>query len=230
MSASFQLFSATHWVTLLGITVATALLCIAGNSLKSGQRPSTLELWLALANLFVWVLAHVYWMLPAQFEVRTSLPLQLCHLAALAATASLLTNGRIYQTLVYYWGLGLSTQALFTPTLEEGPAILWFWVFWQQHGIVPAVACYHLIVHRYRPTWCDYRNACVATFAYFCLVFPIDFAFDLNYGFVGPSRPEHPSIIDVLGPWPQRLVLIFAIVAAVMALMTWPWQVRRRLQ
>ena len=222
MSAWFQPFSLTHGLTLLGIASVTVLLCAAGR--RWAAERSGFEQALALVNLFVWVMAHVYWMLPTQFEARTSWPLQLCHLAALAATASLLNGGRVYQTLVYYWGFGLSTQALLTPALEDGPASLWFWVFWQQHAIIVAVACYDLFVRGYRPNWSDYRRACLATFVYFCVVFPIDVAFDLNYGFVGPSRPGYPTIIDVLGPWPQRLVLIFAIIASVMALITWPWQ------
>ena len=228
MSGSFQAYSAVHWLTLLGIAAASVLMCLAGRRLRSGESRARFERALALANLFVWVMAHVYWMLPSQFEARTSLPLQLCHLAALAATASLAAERRLLQTLVYYWGFGLSTQALFTPALEEGPAILWFWVFWQQHGMIFAVACYDVIVRGYRPSWVDYRTACLATFAYFCFVFPFDVAFDLNYGFVGPSRPQYPTVIDVLGPWPQRLAIIFAIVAAVMALITWPWQRSRQ--
>jgi hypothetical integral membrane protein (TIGR02206 family) len=227
VSASFQPFSLTHALVLLGIALVTIVLCVIGRRTASAETRGRLEQTLALANLFVWVMAHVYWLLPAQFEARTSLPLQLCHLAALAASASLLSGRRIFRTLVYYWGFGLSTQALLTPALEDGPAILWFWVFWQQHAIVVAVACYDLVVRGYRPTWADYRQACLATFAYFCVAFPIDVAFGLNYGFVGPSRPDYPTIIDLLGPWPGRLVLIFAIIAAVMALITWPWTRQR---
>lgn len=227
MSIWFQPFSLTHGLTLLAIAAATAILCVAG--LRASPNPRLIfERWAALGNLFVWVMAHVFWMLPAQFDARTSLPLQLCHIAALTATACLLANARILQTLVYYWGLALSTQALLTPALEDGPGTLWFWVFWQQHAFVVALACYLLVVRDYRPTWLDFRHACLATFIYLCVVFPIDVAFDLNYGFVGPSRPDYPTIIDALGPWPQRLPIIFAIIAGVMALITWPWQRRRR--
>jgi hypothetical integral membrane protein (TIGR02206 family) len=229
MSESFRLFSGTHWLTLIAIAATTVALCAAGKHATKALRMH-FERGLGLFNLFVWVLAHVYWLLPAQFDARTSLPLQLCHLAAMGVSLSLVFERRIWQTLVYYWGLGLSTQALLTPALEEGPAILWFWVFWEQHGILVAVACYHLYVRGYRPGWSDYRLACIATFGYFCVVFPIDLALGLNYGFVGPSQPGHPTIIDLLGPWPWRLASIFAVVACVMALITWPWQWRRRLE
>jgi len=103
----------------------------------------------------------------------------------------------------------------------------WFWVFWQQHGIVPAVAVHAIVVRGYGPGWRDFRFACAATFAYFCVVFPIDVAFGLDYGFVGPGRPEQPTILDLLGPWPQRLGAIVAIVVVVFALATWPWEALR---
>jgi len=223
----FRLFSLTHALAIAGIALATWALCVTGRRWATASRPARFEVVLGAANLFVWVFAHVYWMLPAQFDARTSLPLQMCHLAALAASGALLTGARAWRILVYYWGLALSTQALITPSLEEGPAILWFWVFWQQHGFVPAVACYEILVRGYRPGWADFRFACAASAAYFAVVFPIDVAFGLNYGFVGPGRPDQPTIIDLLGPWPGRLALIVAIVVAVFALVTWPW-VRRR--
>lgn len=228
MSTEFHSFSPAHIGALAGIALATAMLCIAARGRRTRPQPAAWEAILGFANLFVWVMAHVYWLLPAQFDARTSLPLQLCHLAALAASGVLLSESRIFQTLVYYWGLGLSTQALITPSLTEGPAIPWFWVFWQQHGIVPAVAIYAIVARGYRPRWSDFRVACLATFAYLGVVLPVDLAFDLNYGFVGRSQPDHPTLIDLLGPWPVRLPMIVAIVAAVFATLTWPWVRARR--
>ena len=47
-------------------------------------------------------------------------------------------------------------------------------------------------------------------------------------GFVGRGKPEVRSIVDALGPWPERLAIIVALVAAVMALLLLPWKLRRR--
>jgi hypothetical integral membrane protein (TIGR02206 family) len=228
VSTSFEAFSWTHLWVLALIVFFTVVVSVLGRRDAASKRPTPLEVTIGLANLFVWVMAHVYWMLPPQFEARTSLPLQLCHLAALAATGVLLSERRVFQTLIYYWGLGLSTQALITPSLAEGPGILWFWVFWQQHGIVPAIAVYALAARGYRPKWRDFRVACVATFGYLCVVLPVDLSFGLNYGFVGRSEPDHPTIIDLLGPWPPRLVVIVAIVTLMFALLTLPWTLLTR--
>jgi uncharacterized membrane protein YwaF len=58
---------------------------------------------------------------------------------------------------------------------------------------------------------------------YVLVVLPVDLVTGWNYGFVGPSSPEVPSIVDFLGPWPQRLALIVAISAGAMFLLYLPW-------
>lgn len=88
-----------------------------------------------------------------------------------------------------------------------------------------AVAVYDLVVYRFRPTCSDYRLACRASVVYLLLVLPINLNLGANYGFVGNSRPETPSIVDLLGPWPGRLAVIVALVAAVMAALMVPWQI-----
>ena len=72
----------------------------------------------------------------------------------------------------------------------------------------------------------DFFTASVAA-AYVAIVLPIDLATGWNYGFVGPGRPEVPTIVDLLGPWPLRLVFIAAIAAGAMAIALLPWVLLR---
>ena len=74
----------------------------------------------------------------------------------------------------------------------------------------------------------DYGIACAAAALYVAIVLPLDLAFDWNYGFVGKGKPEVRTIVDVLGPWPARLAIIFTLVASVMALLLLPWKMVRR--
>jgi len=60
------------------------------------------------------------------------------------------------------------------------------------------------------------------------LYLPLDVAFGFNYGYLGKSKPNGTTMIDALGPWPGRVVVIVGLVALVMALMTLPWEVVRR--
>lgn len=158
-------------------------------------------------------------------------PLQLCHWVALVAALVLVRPWAPARAIAYFCGLALCTQALVTPSLVEGPAQWPFWFFWATHGMIVGVPAYDIVARGWRPATRDFLVACVAALAYVAIVLPIDLATGWNYGFVGPSSPEVPTIVDLLGPWPRRLAFIVAIAFGAMALLMLPWWiagVRRR--
>ncbi|MGA0024997.1 MAG: TIGR02206 family membrane protein [Burkholderiales bacterium] len=188
---SFRAFSITHALAVATLALLIVVWIAATRKAPASAGPSAVERALAWINLAIWFAAHLWWIIPPALDVRTTLPLQLCHVAAILASVVLLTRRRWARTLVYFWGIGLSTQAILTPSLTDPPDSIWFWGFWQQHG---------------------FRLACLATCAYLLAILPLNLLLGANYGFVGDSTPETPSIVDVLGPWPQRLVIIIALV------------------
>ena len=48
-----------------------------------------------------------------------------------------------------------------------------------------------------------------------------------DYGFLN-RKPHNASMLDFLGPWPFYVLAEVAIVGAVWALMTGPWELKRR--
>jgi hypothetical integral membrane protein (TIGR02206 family) len=212
---------------LCSIAVLIWLLVIAGRRQRA-TTPTRLELTLAITNLAFWLIAHGWWQLPPRFDPATTLPLQMCHLTSVIASLVLLTRRHFLRILLYFWGFGLCTQALLTPSLADPPATVWFWAFWFQHGFIMAVAVYDVAVCGFRPAWRDYALACAASAAYVALVLPLNVLLGANYGFVGNTRPDNPSIVDLLGPWPGRLFIIVLLVAAVLALLMLPWEIARR--
>lgn len=217
----FQPFGLLHAAALAAI-VLTAFVAIRAAT-RTANAPAAGERTIGLAFVLLWLAVHGWFLFPPRFDPVKSLPLQMCHLSALASGLYLVSNARWLATLLYFWGFGLDTQALITPTLEEGPATPAFWYFWLSHGMIVGVAAYALAVHRYRPTWRDWRFACAAAAVYAAIVIPIDLALGANYGFLGPTEPDQPTLVDVLGPWPARLALMFGLVASVMALLMLPW-------
>ena len=226
MTEAFRPFTLTHAIALATIGALIALLVAAGKGVDR-ERRVRIEHTLAWANLLFWIVAHGWWMLPPRFDAATSLPLHMCHVAQLLASVMLLAPKPALRAIVYFWSFALCTQALITPSLREPPTSVWFWAFWIEHGLLQAIAVYDLVVRRYRPTWRDYRVACVAALAYLAVVLPIDVALRTDYGFVGEPTPQNPSVLDLLGPWPQRLVPIVLLVAAAMAVLMVPWQIAR---
>jgi hypothetical integral membrane protein (TIGR02206 family) len=219
---AFHPFTPVHALALAAIAAATALAIRAARR-ASGDR-ATVERRVGAAFVATWLAVHGWWLLPPRFDPLTTLPLQMCHLAALGAGLYLVTGARRLAVLVYFWGFALCTQALVTPTLQEGPVSHVFWYFWLSHGMIVGVAAYAIAVHRFRPTWRDWRFACAAAAVYAAIVLPIDLALGANYGFLGPTVPDRPTLVDVLGRWPQRLIAIGALVAAAMALLMLPWR------
>ena len=222
---SFAAFGALHAAALGAIAALTVFAITMAKRRGPSPRPTAFERAVGWGYLAAALTTYSYFALSPMHEPSKTLPLQLCHLTAVAAALLLLTRHRVLRALVYFWGFALCTQALATPSLTEGPALYPFWFFWTTHGLIVGVACYDLAALDYRPAWRDYAVACAGAAAYLAVVLPLDIAFGWNYGFVGPDKPEVRTIVDALGPWPQRIPIIVGIVAAAMALLLLPWKI-----
>lgn len=224
---TFRAFTATHAAALGVIALLTAVSIALRRRAPPALPPLPAERVVGFAYLATWSVTYLWLLSPPLRDVAKTLPLQLCHLTAAAAALLLVTGAPRLRPIVYFWGIALSTQALITPALYEGPALYPFWFFWATHGLIAGVAAYDVLARGYRPDWRGYRQACIAAALYVALVLPLDIAFGWNYGFVGPSKPEVRTIVDLLGPWPERLALITLIAAGAMMLVVLPWELAR---
>jgi hypothetical integral membrane protein (TIGR02206 family) len=166
----------------------------------------------------------VYWSLPGTFDVRESLPLQLCDIACLLAPLVYMTAWRWPRTLLYFWGIGLSTQAFLTPTLQEGPGHMKYYLFWLVHLGIVGTAIYEVVVRRYRPQLRDLLVATAISIGYLGAMLVVNPLTDGNYGYVANTRPDRPTIIDKLGPWPGRVAILTAIVLAIFTALWGAWR------
>lgn len=216
-------------VTLVGLTGAIWAMCRVGIVLRpQGRR--LYERGLALAVAMLWAGYVVFDFNRRGWDVRHSLPLQLCDFAALIAVATFARPKRIAHALAYFWGLALSTQALITPDLVGGPGTLAFWAFWLYHLFVVGAGVYVVVVRDFRPTFRDLLSAVSAGLVYVGVIFSIDAIFDVNYGYLGRAKPGIPTVLDMLGPWPWRVLNMSLAAIAAMTLLWLPWELRRRRQ
>lgn len=225
---SFRPFSPLHGLVLLAIAALTALAIVLRRRRAPDAPASRIEIAVGGGYAALWVGTFVWLLFPPQHDPKSTYPLQLCHLAALAGAFVLPVPRRPLRAFVYFCGLALCTQALVTPNLREGPALYPFWFFWATHAMLVGVPLYDVFARGYRPTVRDYGTACLLAAVYVATVLPIDVLTGWNYGFVGPGDAGVASVVDVLGPWPQRLPAIAAIAAGAMALLLLPWLSARR--
>jgi hypothetical integral membrane protein (TIGR02206 family) len=177
---------------------------------------------LAAVTVAVFGVALLYKMV--QPSIDHSVPLQLCDLAELTAAYALWSQRTWASSLVYYWGIPLSSQALITPDLNapDFPGHD-FLTFFALHLLVVWAAIYLTWGCGIRPGWRHYRFAVIATLTWGAFTFVFNTIAGSDYGFLN-RKPANASLLNVLGPWPFYVVAEVVIVGAVWALMTWPWE------
>lgn len=223
---NFESFSLQHILTVAGFAVVVTLAIAAARRIDPDRR-RLLELSVAALAAALWVGIVIWGFAPSRFNPRSSFPINICDLVALIVPIAFVRPYWTWHALLYFWGLTLSTQAIFTPDLVSGPSTLAFWIFWLMHALIVGGAVYVLVVRRYRPTWRDCAFAIGAAVLWLISVFAIDLATGLNYGYVGNAKPSQPTLIDYLGPWPQRVAVMAILGSVAMMILQLPWTLIR---
>ena len=199
MQPGFQLFGTAHLVTLVLIVAAALLLPLAVRF----WRPSAARLGAYVLAALLLAQEGVQLLLEAKragLSVEL-LPLQLCTMAVYLTAWMLISRApRVYE-VVYFWGLGGSTQALVTPDLAQGFPAPAFLLFFLGHGLVIVGVLYGAIVFRLRPYPASILRVIALTLAAAAAVFFVNLWLGTNFMYL-MAKPPHPSLLDWFGPWP----------------------------
>ena len=189
---------------------------VLGLRWRGTRREAILRItWAGLMLAFL-VGVSAYYMFSGDYDPAFAYPLQVCDLLGFVACLALLFPVRWFKTLTIFLGLGLGSQAFITPVLKNGPVYLHFWYFWLGHTAIVGGGLYLIVVERYRPRASDWGLSLLTLAAYIGVVLPLDIAMGWNYGFVGnvPRKPDaEPTVIDLLGEWPQRVYMLGLLAA-----------------
>ena len=221
----FSAYGPSHLTVLVVFAIGSAALVWIGRRQTESQA-RLLGRVLAVLTIAIFSVALVYKLV--QPSIDHSVPLQLCDLAELTAAYALWSQRNWAFALTYYWGLPLSSQALITPDLNgsDFPSHS-FLTFFALHLLIVWAAIYLTWGRGMRPGWRSYRFAVVTTLAWGAFTLCFNTIAGTDYGFLN-RKPPNTSMLDLLGPWPFYLLAEIVIVGAVWALMTWPWELKRR--
>ena len=221
----FSAFGASHLTVLVLFAIGAAALVWIGRRQTESQARGLGRVLGALI-MAIFGVALVYKLV--QPSIASSVPLQLCDLAELTAAYALWSRRNWAFTLTYYWGLPLSSQALITPDLDgrDFPSH-GFLTFFALHLLIVWTAIYLTWGRGMRPSWRSYRFAVITTLAWGAFTLAFNTIGGTDYGFLN-RKPLNPSLLDLLGPWPFYVLAEIVIVGTVWALMTWPWEMKRR--
>lgn len=224
---SFESFSLQHILTVAGFAAVVALAIVGARRTREPDRRRAIELGVAVLAAALWIGIVLWGFSPARYDPRWSFPINICDLVAVVVPVAFVRPHRRWHALLYFWGLSLSVQAILTPDLVSGPLTLAFWIFWLMHVLIVGGAIYVLAVRGYRPTWRDCGFAIAMALLWLVVVFSINVVTGYNYGYVGNAKPSQPTLIDYLGPWPERVVIMALLSTIAMILLQLPWAIAR---
>jgi hypothetical integral membrane protein (TIGR02206 family) len=220
---TFHPGSPVHLIALCTCLAISVWVAVSHRKRSPGSPDDFARRCIAFLCLLTWILSVGYWLQPSVLDWSAALPLHFCQFANLFGAVAILRKTRIAQSLLYFWGFALCSWALITPSLSSGPATLWFWVFWFYHLCIPLTLAWILAVDHFRPTFSDWKRTLLVTIAFTCALFFLNLATGWDYGFVGEGKPNHPSPIDFLGPYPYRVIWMLLIGTALFTLLYLPW-------
>jgi hypothetical integral membrane protein (TIGR02206 family) len=211
----FESFTSEH-LGLVAVFVAVFVLLVAhGRRHRDDER---FRRRFAVVILCFTVPFQVLQLLPSDFDLGTSLPLQYCDITWMAAVVALWTRAWWAVALTVFWGLTLTIQGVVTPSLgQEFPDPRYF-MYWGMHFLSIWAAGW-LVGSGSRLGWRDYRIAVLVTGAWAAFVMAFNAVTGTNYGYLN-RKPAGASILDLLPGWPAYVVVEVVIVAAAWALLT----------
>jgi len=146
--------------------------------------------------LNIWVRVEIY-----GEPLKFNLPLHLCGVSLILNIIILLfKNYRAYE-VGYFWALAGGVPAVLMPDVEYTFPHPFFVLFFTGHGLEITGVIFATVVFGFRPQLVSVVRALAATGTYALMIIPINYFLGTNYLYLR-HKPEQPSIIDFLGPWP----------------------------
>lgn len=156
---------------------------------------------LQVANQLVW---HGRMVVAGTWELKYSLPLQLCDAAVIVAVVTLLRPGPFRFELTYLWCLAGTLQGLLTPNIDEGFRHYEYWQFFITHSGLVLVALFLAAGCGLRPRKGALVRVWLATNAWALLAGAANLAFGSNYMFL--AEPPAGSLLEHMGPHPWYIL------------------------
>ena len=219
-----DLLAFEHLAALLVIAVAIAVLVVAARR-RPGGWLKVLAVLLVADEASWWVYLALGGGEPGQRA--QPLPLQLCDIAVLVAAAALWTRQQLLAEVTYFWALAGTLQALLTPELPQHFPTYPYFQYYVAHGGTVGAALILVVGLRMAPRAWAVARVAVITIAYAALVGLVDAVTGADYMFLR-AKPDTPTLLDDLGPWPWYVLSATALGLALFAILDAPFRLRQR--
>ena len=219
-----DLLAPEHVAALVVIAVAIAVLVLAARWRRGG--------WLKVLAVLLVADEASWWLYMAlgggePGQRAQPLPLQLCDVAVLVAAAALWTRQQLLAEVTYFWALAGTVQALLTPELPQHFPTYPYFQYYVAHGGTVGAALILVVGLRMAPRAWAVAWVAGITIAYAAFVGVVDAVTGADYMFLR-AKPDTPTLLDDLGPWPWYILSATALGLALFAILDAPFRLRQR--
>jgi hypothetical integral membrane protein (TIGR02206 family) len=171
---------------------------------------------------------HLVIALRGNYALDFDLPLHLTDAVTVVAALALWSPRPLSVELTYFWGLTASLLAVLTPALgsDDDSSSLLFWHYFVTHSGVVLAAVFLVFGLGLTARPRAVGRVFLATAAWASLAAVGNALTGGNYMFLR-ERPETPSLLDYLGPWPWYILSTALLALALFALLDLPFRRRR---
>jgi len=219
-----DLLAPEHVAALFVIAIAIAVLVLAARRRPAG--------WLKVLAVLLIADEASWWLYLAlgggePGQRAQPLPLQLCDVAVLVAAAALWTRQQLLAEVTYFWALAGTLQALLTPELPQHFPTYPYFQYYIAHGGTVGAALILVVGLRMAPRAWAVAWVAGITIAYAALVGLVDAVTGADYMFLR-AKPDTPTLLDDLGPWPWYILTATVLGAVLFAILDAPFRLRQR--
>ncbi|CAM3612946.1 TIGR02206 family membrane protein [Paenibacillus lupini] len=223
-------YTSAHTVMLTALVVSALLLYFFRSGVRNHNLVRTIIKYSILLGLLVPQIVLYYWYaVQGLWNVKYTLPLELCGISQFLAIIMLFTRSRLLYQIVFFAGIGGAIQAMFTPDLDYPFPHFRFFHFFLVHIAIILAPLYMTWIENFRPTWKSIWITMIFLNILLVVVGGTDYWLDANYMFL-MHKPEGASLLDVLGPYPYYLAVEEVIALVIFTIMYLPFIRWRRRQ
>jgi len=203
VKTNFILFGLTHWLILVSVPAAAALLAWLTRGSEQRAQAARIALGaLLFGNELGWYAFKIH---KGWIQFPAGLPLQLCDLTMWLTILAALRPIQWAFEFAFFTGLAGTSMALITPDLWEPFPSYPTVYFFLAHGGIVATLLFSWWSRQAAPKpGCVWRVMAVVN-AYALAIGLFNALFKTNYMYLC-RKPESASLLDYLGPWPLYIV------------------------
>lgn len=220
MATNFHFFGAAHCGILAAVLLLPAALLFLQRRILHGASGIRIVFGaVMLANAAGW---YAYLAAIDQRIFPDRLPLELCDIAYFLIAIVAIAGIPALFDVAYYWALAGTTMALVTPNLMGHFPSIATVEFFVWHGLTVSAVLFLAWSGEFRPRRGSVLRAMIALnlLAAFDGIF--DAVFKTDYMYLG-SKPQNPSLLNYMGPWPWYMLTAEPVAVALFLLLYWPF-------